>query len=166
MQTITTEPIVMRTRIGAERQIDAPADVVYHLLADYREHHRPEGFLPRAFSDHEILAGGVGAGTWLRYALTTGGRRRVITSHITEPAPGRTLVEVADGIETTFTVEPVAGGTNVRFDTVLDAYGVEGLVTRLIAARLLAPVYEDELDRLDRLAREHPPLEARTPAVA
>ncbi len=63
-------------------------------------------------------------------------------------------------------VEPVAGGTNVRFDTVLESGGVEGIVTRLFAARLLAPIYEEELERLDRLAHEHPPLEVRTPAVA
>ena len=42
----------MKTRFGAERRIDAPAAVVYHCLADYREHHRPGGFLPPAFSSN------------------------------------------------------------------------------------------------------------------
>jgi hypothetical protein len=155
----------MRTRFGAERRIDAPADVVYHLLADYREHHSPAGFLPPAFSDQEILAGGVGAGTKLRYTLTLGGRRRVVTSQISEPAPGRVMVEVADGIETTVAIEPSGDGTIVRFDTILDASGVDGLMTRLFAGRLLAPLYDDELDRLARLAQGHPPIEVAT-AVA
>jgi hypothetical protein len=30
----------MQTRFSAERVLDAPAEVVYHLIADYREHHR------------------------------------------------------------------------------------------------------------------------------
>ena len=100
----------MKTQFAAERAIDAPADVIYHLLADYREHHRPEGFLPPAFSDQEILAGGVGAGTELRYTLTLGGRPRVVTSRISEPEPGRTMVETAEGILTTITVEPGTAG--------------------------------------------------------
>jgi Polyketide cyclase / dehydrase and lipid transport len=145
----------MRTKFGAERHIDAPAEVIYHLLADYREHHRPEGFLPPAFSDQEILSGGVGAGTELRYTLTTGGRPREITSRISEPVPGRVLVETAEGVETTFTVEPSGTGTRVRFDTVLDEAGIQGLMARLFAARLLAPVYEDELDRLEAMAKSH-----------
>jgi Polyketide cyclase / dehydrase and lipid transport len=146
----------MRTKFGAERLIDAPAEVIYHLIADYRVHHRPEGFLPPAFSDQEILRGGVGAGTELRYTLTAGGRPRVVTSQITEPEPGRRLVETAPAIETTFTVEPGDGGTLVRFDTVLDESGVQGWLTWLFAARLIAPIYEDELDRLEELAMAHP----------
>jgi hypothetical protein len=157
----------MKTRFGAERRIDAPADVIYHLLADYREHHRPEGFLPPAFSDQEILAGGMGAGTELRYTLTTGGRPRVVTSQITEPEPGRTLVETAEGILTTFTVEPSTdGGALVRFDTILDDRGVQGLLTRLFAPRLLAPLYEDELERLEMHATSHRAVDTGSHAAA
>jgi hypothetical protein len=115
--------------------------------------------LPPAFSNQEILGGGVGAGTELRYKLTVGGRPREITSSISEPEPGRTLVETAEGVLTTFTVEPAAaGGTLVRFDTVLDEAGLPGLFTRLFAPRLLAPIYEDELDRLEALAKAHSPI--------
>ena len=147
----------MRTHIAAERLIDAPADLVYHLIADYREHHSPEGFLPPEFSDQEILRGGIGARTELRYTLTAGGRPRSITALITEPEPGRRLVETSTRIETTFTVEPQGTRTRVRFDTVLEESGLQGLAVRLFAARLLAPIYEDELDRLEALARSHGP---------
>jgi hypothetical protein len=156
----------MQTRFGAERQIDAPPELIYHLLADYRVHHRPEGFLPPAFSDQEILGGGVGAGTELRYTLTVGGRPRVVTSRIIEPDPGRTLVEIAPGIETTFTVDPTAGGTRVRFDTVLREGGLQGIFTRLFAGRLLGPIYEDELDRLAALTLAHPPMTDRSHIAA
>ncbi len=148
----------MQTRFGAERHIDASAEVVYHLLSDYRDHHRPGGFLPGAFSNQEILSGGIGAGTVVRYLLTTGNRPRLITSRIDEPVAGRTLVETANGIETTFTVEPSGDGALVRFDTLLEEDGLDGLLTWLFAARLLRPIYEEELDRLETAARAHQPV--------
>jgi hypothetical protein len=49
---VLAEP--MKARFAAERCIDAPAAVVYQCLADYREHHRPGGFLPPAFEQLEI----------------------------------------------------------------------------------------------------------------
>jgi len=146
----------MRSHFSAERLIDAPTDLVYHLIADYREHHRPEGFLPPQFADQEILRGGIGDGTEVRYVMTTGGRPRSITARITEPEPGRRLVETAEGIETTFTVQSRGTGTHIRFDTIVEAPGLEGLTVRLFAARLIAPIYEDELDRLEQAARAHP----------
>jgi hypothetical protein len=152
---------VIRTRYSAERLLEAPAAVVYHCLADYREHHRPEGFLPPQFSDLTVVQGGVGTGTVIRFSMTLGGRRRTVTTEISEPQPGRVLVERGDGIETTFTVEPVGPRgeqARVRFDTVMEAGGLDGLLTRLFAGRLLAPVYADELQRLERYAQAHPPL--------
>ena len=147
----------MRTRIAAERRMDAPADVVFHCLADYREHHRPGGFLPPAFSDLEIIRGGVGTGTDYRIAMTLGGRRRAMTASVTETVPGRELVETGSGVRTVFTVEPTPSGALVRFDTVMDAGGLEGLMNRLFAGRLLRPVYADELERLEAYARAHAP---------
>jgi hypothetical protein len=65
----------MKTIMSAKRLIAAPADVIYHCIADYREHHRPAGFLPPAFWDFAIERGGVGAGTELRQVVEAGGRR-------------------------------------------------------------------------------------------
>jgi hypothetical protein len=41
----------------------------------------------------------------------------------------------------------------VRFDTLLEAGGLEGLLNQFFAARLLRPVYLDELERLERYAQ-------------
>jgi hypothetical protein len=155
----------MKTRLIAERVLDAPADVVYHLIADYRAHHRhqPEGFLPSAFTDLVVERGGVGAGTEIRFAMTTAGRRRTTTAAVTEPVPGRVLVETGPGVQTTFTVEPEGDRrARVRFDTVLEASGLEGLLARLFAPRLLRPLYADELARLEQHARAHPPPETES----
>ena len=155
----------MQTRFSAERVLDAPAEVVYHLISDYRQHHRaqPEGFLPPQFSDLLVERGGVGEGTVVRFTSKLGGRSQTVTASITEPEPGRVLVETSPGLETTFTVEPVGGErARVRFDTVMEAGGLTGLMMRLLAPGMLRPVYADELERLERHAKEHPPL---APAV-
>jgi hypothetical protein len=147
-----------QTHFSAQRLIDAPADVIYHCIADYREHHRPGGFLPAAFSDMHIQRGGVGAGTRYTMKVTLGGRTRTMTSEITEPQPGRVLLETGTTERTTFTVQPEGRGARVQFDTLLEAGGLEGVFIRLFAARLLGRVYADELERLERYAQAHAPL--------
>jgi len=91
----------MKTQFGAERLIDVPAAVIYHCLADYRAHHRPGGFLPPAFERLDIVHGGVGAGTAYRLVMAVGGRRRELTTSVSEPVPGHKLVETGSGIEAT-----------------------------------------------------------------
>lgn len=153
----------MKTRYVADGHIAAPADVVYHCLADYREHHRPGGFLPPAFADLEIHAGGVGAGTRASWSTTVGGQTRRMTAVITEPEPGRVLLETGTGVTTTFSVTPSGSGCDVRIDSLFDEPGVGGLLLRLFIGRTLGPIYAEELARLDALAREHGALD-RGPA--
>jgi len=139
--------------------MDVPAQIAYHCLADYREHHRPEGFLPPAFSSFEIHGGGVGAGTEASWTVDLGGgRKRRMSATISEPEPGRRLVETGDGVVTTFTVTPADGGCVVRFDTEFDEPGSSGLLLRLFIGRMLGPLYADELERLDAYARAHGPV--------
>ena len=153
----------MQTRTSAERVIEAPAEVVYHLISDYAEHHRagPEGFLPPAFTDLVVERGGVGAGTAIRFTSVLGGRPQTVSATISEPQPGRVLVESSPGLETTFTVEPVdARRARVRFDTVIEVGGLMGIVTRLVVPGMLRPVNADEMARLERHAQAHPALSA------
>ena len=145
----------MKTRVTALRWLDAPAATVFHLLSDYRNHHRPGGFLPDAFPDLEVIDGGVGDGTRIRFTMVLGGRPRAIEATVHETVPGRVLVEDSPGLETTFTVAPWNDGSWVTFETVLDEPGVAGVLTRLFAGRLVRPVSEDELDRLESAAIEH-----------
>jgi hypothetical protein len=142
-----------KTRFSAERLVDAPADVVYRCIADYEHHHRPEGFLPPAFSDLRVERGGVGAGTAISFTMTVAGQSRRATAEVTEPEPGRVLVETGPTVRTVFTVEPEGTRSRVRFDTVIEAGGLEGLLMRLFASRLLGPLYRDELERLERYAQ-------------
>jgi hypothetical protein len=148
----------MKSRFAAERRMDVPAQVAYHCLADYREHHRPDGFLPPAFSAYDVHRGGVGAGTEVSWTVQLGGRTRRMSATITEPEPGRRLVETADGVVTTFTVAPSGRGCVVRFDSVFDEPGLSGVLLRLSIGRMLGPLYADELERLDRYAHAHGPV--------
>jgi Polyketide cyclase / dehydrase and lipid transport len=138
--------------------MDVPAQVAYHCLADYREHHRPDGFLPPAFSAFEVHRGGVGAGTEASWTVDLGGRTRRMTATITEPEPGRRMVETGGGAVTTFTVSPSGAGCVVRFDTVFDEPGLSGVVLRLLIGRMLGPLYADELERLETYAHAHGPV--------
>ena len=146
---------MFRTEISAERLTDAPADVVYRCIADYERHHRPGGFLPPNFSDFTIERGGVGAGTIMSFTVTLAGRSRRMTHEVHEPEPGRVLVEGGSRERTRFTVDPVGNDRcRVRIETIIVAGGLDGVLTRLMGRRLMTPLFEDELARLERRAQE------------
>lgn len=140
---------------SAERDIDAPADEVYGYLADMHQHQR---FLPPAFSDFQIEQGGVGAGTVTRFKITAGGRTRSYHMQISEPAPGRTLVETDTGssLVTTFNVTPRGDKSLVSITTSWDgAGGIGGFFERTFAPRAVQRLYLEALDRLNAYATEH-----------
>jgi uncharacterized protein YndB with AHSA1/START domain len=143
-----------KVEASAERTIDAPAGQVYGHLADMHQHPR---FLPPEFSDFRVEEGGVGAGTVSRFAVTAGGRTRTYRMRVTEPDPGRVLVEsdANSSLVTTFNVEPQGGKSLVRISTTWDgASGIGGFFERTFAPRAMRRIYLDELDRLNAYARD------------
>jgi hypothetical protein len=148
---------VRQFQFAAERLLDAPADVIYHCLRDYTNHHRhqPEGFLPAAFTQLEVLRGGVGAGTLMRFTTRISGRSATRTQEVSEPEPGHILVERGDGEGSVFTVEPRGARTLVRIETTLLVSGLEGALMPLLGRRIIGAIYEDELTRLEAYARAH-----------
>ncbi len=141
--------------IHAERSMAAPPERVYRCIADYRTHH-PQ-FLPPAFSHFQVVQGGVGAGTEIRFQLKAGGRILQYHGQVTEPEPGRVLAErYADGGVTTFTVMPDGRGSRVRIETTAEATGLQGVLARVLAPRLLRPLFTDELARLDQYTQTLP----------
>jgi hypothetical protein len=77
---------VTELRVVVERAIGAPAGHVYRLIADF-DRHRPR-FLPPAFSEFWVEAGGMGAGTVHSFRMTAGGRTRTFRTRVEEPDPG------------------------------------------------------------------------------
>jgi uncharacterized protein YndB with AHSA1/START domain len=140
---------------SAERSIDAPADQVYSYLADMHQHQQ---FLPPAFSDFKIEQGGVGAGTVTSFKITAGGRTRSVRMQVSEPVPGRTLVETDTGssLVTTFNVAPQGDKSLVSITTSWDgASGVGGFFERTFAPPAVRRLYAEALDRLAAYATAH-----------
>lgn len=143
-----------RVQASAERTVDAPADEVYGYLADMHQHPH---FLPPVFSDFQVVEGGVGAGTVTTFAVTAGGRTRNYRMNVTEPVPGRTLVETDanSSLVTTFNVEPQGGKSLVRIHTSWDgAGGIGGFFEKTFAPGAMRRLYLDELDRLSTYATQ------------
>jgi uncharacterized protein YndB with AHSA1/START domain len=149
---------VSELRVVAERAVGAPAEQVYHLIADYDRHH--PRFLPPAFSEFRVEEGGVGAGTVHSFWMTVGGRARSFRMRVEEPEPGRVLTESDEhsSTVTTWVVTPDGPGCQVRVETRWQgAGGIGGFFERLFAPRVLRRLYAEELERLDRYARTVPP---------
>lgn len=130
--------------------IAAEPALVMEILRDFAGWHRR--ILPPAFSDFEVLSGGVGAGTRMAYTFTIAGRAVPTTSVADEPEPGvlRESIEGSDTV-TLFRVTPDGAGSRVEIST---TWTPSGTVERLLAPRLFRGVYRDELRLLDGVARE------------
>src|SRR5262245_29614006 len=113
-------------RVIASRTVAAPAALVYGILADYREGH-PSILPPRYFEDFRVEAGGQGAGTRIRFTMRSYGNRVACQADVSEPEPGRVLVETdaKTGTTTRFVVEPVdPNRSRVMFETDYHTAGV------------------------------------------
>jgi hypothetical protein len=145
-------------RLAESAVIDAPAAVVYGIVADYRGGHPL--ILPKPyFGALTVERGGVGAGTAISFEMRVMGRARTFQAEVTEPEPGRVLVESAqpDGAVTTFTVEPLPTGNQSRLEiaTVLpDRGGISGALERWLTTAALRPIYVKELALVRSVAAE------------
>ena len=143
--------------VKASARVEAPADVVYGLIADYRNGH--PHILPRQYFEWlEVEQGGRGEGTVIRFQMRVLGQTRVLRAVVTEPEPGRVLVETdtsGTGPVTTFIVEPDGSGSHVTFSSELtSAGGPLGVLERFVLRRLLRRIYVRELEQLNRVAVE------------
>jgi hypothetical protein len=138
---------------SAAATIPAPASLLYEIIADYNVGH-PSILPPQYFGRLEVLAGGRGAGTKIRFEMKAFGKTTVSVGEITEPVPGRELREtLTDGIVSTFIVDPVdSNRARVTISTTYEKGGLRGLIESLLAPRFLRDVYTAELAQLERVA--------------
>jgi hypothetical protein len=145
---------------SASADLDAPADRVYHAVADYREGH-PRIIPKPPFVSLEVEEGGYGAGTVIRCAMKIGAMTSTFRAAVSEPQPGRRLVEtdLAGGPVTTFTCEPLADGrTRATISTLLQRNGKKvGMLERWLIIRFLRKVYHEELRLLEVEAKREVP---------
>lgn len=139
----------------AERTIDAPADKVRTLVADYSGS-RPK-ILTDAFYDYTVDEGGTGAGTKARWKLqATSKRVRDVAATVSEPEDG-TVVETDanSSMVTTWTVLETGERSLARIETSWDgAGGIGGFFEKTFAPKGLQRIYDGVLANLDTLAKE------------
>ncbi len=142
--------------ITASAIIPARRERVYSLIANYLDGH--PRILPKQFSNLMVEQGGVGAGTVIRFQMSLLGKRQYFRAAITEPDPGRVIVETyLDGNNsvTTFTVDPgtAPADSRVTISTELPVKeGFAGAIERKVSTLLLRPIYLKELQNLARVA--------------
>ena len=138
----------------ATRVIKVPAEIIYSVIADYRRMHWL--ILPKQyFLSLEVEEGGYGAGTIVNFAMRVLGQTQSFHSLITEPEPGRLLVEtdINSGIPTSFHVVPLEheGQTQVTISTELKG---QNFVEGWIAKMMLQKIYRLELELLAKVTGE------------
>ena len=142
--------------VSATARLKAPPHRVYGTIANYRTGH--PRILPKAFSNLTVERGGIGAGTVIRFDITLLGKRTAFRAEVSEPEPGRVLVEknvAGNDSVSTFVVEPGASPNEsvVTIRTELVARrGVAGTIERFLTKRLLPPLYDEELRLLEAVA--------------
>jgi hypothetical protein len=135
----------------ATERIDASAAAVYAIFANYHIGH--QAVLPRPpFIEMTVDKGGIGAGTIVTTSMKLLGRVQSFTAEIDEPVPGRLLRETvrASSLVTTFEVEPL-GPSSCRLTIRTEIpvlWGPLGKLQGAFTARLLLPVYREEIRRL------------------
>lgn len=134
------------------RTLAVPAVRVYRVISDYKVHH--PAILPKEFSRLKVLKGGIGAGTLFEFDATIAGKTQTSRMRVTEPEPGRVLVETDEtgNVETRFIVEPLDGGAKTRltFDTEYTVpAGLLSSLFRWLSRRLMAGIYQREMQNIE-----------------
>lgn len=148
----------MLHQVTREIEVKAPADRIYAIIADFHNGHR-RILPPEYFVSLEVERGGVGAGTIIRFQLCVLGSVREFRAAVSEPEPGRVLVEtnLDSGATTTFIITPLDGQNASRVaitSTFATGRGVAGWLERFLATLFLRRVYAKELRLLSAVARE------------
>ena len=139
-------------RFSASRRIEAPPAAVYEVFADYHVAH-PAILPKRFFGPLRVEAGGHGAGTVLWVEGKFAGTTRSIRGVVTEPEPGRLLMETypEEHMVTTFRVNPADGGAAsvVTIETVFPRRrGFGGWLESLAVPLFVRGGYREELDNV------------------
>jgi hypothetical protein len=145
-------------QVSASADIGAPSRDVYRLIADYRFGHS-RILPPDVFRNLKVQQGGYGAGTVIHFDMLAFGRTQHQRARVTEPEPGRILVEAYpdNGAVTTFTVDSLGfDRSRVTIATRLRVRsGVRGRLELWSMRRFLRRVYTAELALIDQQARSN-----------
>ena len=153
--------------VKVSAMLDASPEAVYATIADYRQGH--PAILPEKYLyDLQVEKGGYGAGTVIRFRSRILGVEQSFHHQVSEPTPGKVLVEQdveQPRVTTTFTVLPAEQGkkAHVEIATMMAVSpGFKGLIERLLVPGALLPVYREELRLLGAVAGQRTTLSSGT----
>ena len=142
--------------ISATAHLSAPPRRVYEIIANYHTGH--PRIVPKQFRNLIVEKGGIGAGTVITFQVKMLGQTTSFRAEVTEPDPGRVLVETnvqgSDSV-TTFTVAPGdrPDSAVVTIATTFQRHrGLSGAIEKFITERVIAPMYAEELRLLESVA--------------
>jgi hypothetical protein len=156
--------------VSTTARLAAPPDRVYATLANYHTGH--PHIVPRQFSGMAVEEGGFGEGTRIRFQVRVLGTTTHFRAVVTEPEPGRVLVErniAGSDSVTTFIVDPgpTPDQSTVTISTELSVKpGLAGKIERFLTPRILRPMYAEELRLLEAQARASDRARTAAPATA
>lgn len=142
----------MSVQVAVTDVVDVRPELVWDILIDYQDKH--PNILPKQyFTELFVEKGGQGAGTEIRVGMNVMGAKRVFHMVVSEPEPGRVLVETdkATGLKTTFTVEPMADGnqSQVTIATELQIRaGISGFFEKLVIVPVTRRIFRKQLKQL------------------
>ena len=140
--------------------LNARPEDAYTTIADYRQGH-PDILPKENLYDLQVEQGGYGAGTIIRFKARILGVEQSFYQRVSEPQPGRVLVEQdIDSVQNesvTFTVTPLEQGqkSHVEISMTLNlSPGVKGLVERVVVPIIFPPVFRKELKLLEAVTQK------------
>lgn len=144
--------------ISVADTINGRAADIYNTLADYHIGH--PAVLPKPyFAQLVVKEGGQGAGTRTRVDMEVLGVKKSLHHVISEPEPGRVLMETDEetGLTTVFTIDPVGDGTQSHLTIASDIAvrgGVLGAVEKMITAPITRRIFAEEIKNIEAYVSE------------
>lgn len=144
--------------VEASEVINARPEKLYAIVRDYRVGH--QAILPRPyFTSMVVEEGGVGAGTVIRVKMKVMGQDFDYHMDVAEPEPGRVISETdrITGQRSTFTFEPLNGGTQTRVTIATRAKGsagLRGVMEKLFVPSVTRRIFRQELRQLADYAQK------------
>ena len=138
--------------------IQASPATVYSILTDYHKAH--PAILPKQyFKEILVKKGGQGAGTEFHLTMEIFGAKRNYDMTVSEPEPGRMLVEMdpVSGTTTYFVVDPTANPQECRMTIKSDATlskGLAGWFEKLMYVPISKHIYKQELQILNEYVQK------------
>jgi hypothetical protein len=140
--------------------LKARPEDVYATIADYRQGH-PYIIPQENLYDLQVEQGGYGEGTIIRFKSRMLGTEQSHRQRISEPEPGRVLVEqeidAVQNVTDTFTVIPLEQGqkTHIEISVAMDvSSGFKGFIERIAVLSIFPSMLRKELKLLEAVAQK------------